>query len=438
MNVNFVPLVSCIPFVQNRIVNRGKISVLPKSSGIKVVYCDEQQRTLPKLNLFNASDNANKFDASMVQSTVCQIHLPLRDKSKSLFSEPVPTGIKYLGSGFVYQGQYVVTAAHLFEETEKLARRELQLHFVLASGERCLMRGKLVAISHHADVALIYVKNFGTSFKAELSEESPRMGEEVWCVGTPNYSQEPIVTKGLGNQPRQRVPPELMMVGESASSSSIIGFHNNTTSSSCDPSSVSSASCCPRFLQLSISTLKGMSGSPIFDRYGHVCGILTKKFLEFGLGIPIEILIPVTEGLIASFEKLEEDSGNKNYLSSWAPPSLGLTSEECVISTNISKSEQEQQLKNLDSTVKKESHCRLRVVHVFPATPADRADLRPGDVIQKINGHPAVSLQQLAEAAWLLSKRGIELEISRDGSCMRSLSIAKIPPSVTTEASSKT
>jgi len=134
-----------------------------------------------------------------------------------------------------------------------------------------------------------------------------------------------------------------------------------------------------RFLQLSIPLNPGNSGGPIFDARGEVIGVLSGTHTQ---GQAIAFAVPV-EAVIAGLPALREGAQVSRAF-------LGVRAEA--------------------------EGGSLRVSSVIPSGPADRAGIRPGDVITAFDGQTVESSAQLHERLDTLQGGALAtVRIQRDG-----------------------
>ena len=414
---------------------------------------------------------------------------------------------KHLGSGFIrrkhgFQNKpsLVVTAAHIFEDLNPatLKNTEFLLKFGSSSGgKRGSFRiAKLKSLNTYADVAVLELVELhledrdrpegSAEFEKNVTENRVEMGDPVFCIGTPNFCAEECVVEGICVQPKQRFP-ELWEASQTPPSASqkpsrrnssdkqnslpkkaskkavkartpsedfeaSEAFENSNTNSACtfppEKPLVEPVTPPPRMLQLSIPTIPGMSGAPVFNASGEIVGLLTQKFLEFGLALPIELvecclifpefetvmdsssssasvsLSPTTNSSIAdsrqvgeventtlplSSNQFEFIQGGRRDVSSGTGTSSSINiskDEKCCAAGNAQTKFSlglvvvEQfgggQLPEARALLKEQ----LLVESVAPNSVSSANGISENDVIEEINGEPAYCTSQLVEAIW--------------------------------------
>ncbi|EER19353.1 conserved hypothetical protein [Perkinsus marinus ATCC 50983] len=137
-----------------------------------------------------------------------------------------------------------------------------------------------------------------------------------------------------------------------------------------------------RFIQLSVTTLPGMSGSPAVTRDGRCIGMIVKKCGEFGLALPLQLVRHIADSITSN-----------GY---WSPPYLGM------VITN-----------RTDDGAGYGTQDVVRIVQVKGQTPAAKAGLKVGDVIESIDGRPVRSVYDVYETLGVQCGSPAELKVKR-------------------------
>lgn len=154
-----------------------------------------------------------------------------------------------------------------------------------------------------------------------------------------------------------------------------------------------------RFIQTDAAINPGNSGGPLLNDRGEVIGINTAIRADaqgLGFAIPIETARRIAEQLFAN--------GQVEH------PFLGIQ----MVDLSPSIKEKVNQHGQLDFKVVLDDG--ILIMHVLRNSPADRAGLRPGDVILKIDNRPvkrATQVQEIVEASAVGAVLGIE--VNRNG-----------------------
>ncbi|KAF4678027.1 hypothetical protein FOL47_006978 [Perkinsus chesapeaki] len=138
-----------------------------------------------------------------------------------------------------------------------------------------------------------------------------------------------------------------------------------------------------RFIQLSVTTLPGMSGSPAVTRDGRCIGMIVKKCGEFGLALPLELVRHIADSITTN-----------GY---WSPPYLGM------VITN----------RNDEDAIEYGTQDCVRIVQVKGQTPAAKAGLRVGDIIESIDGREVRSVYDVYETLGVQCGVSTQLKIKR-------------------------
>ncbi|MBO3841306.1 MAG: trypsin-like peptidase domain-containing protein [Candidatus Brockarchaeota archaeon] len=202
-----------------------------------------------------------------------------------------------------------------------------------------MTEGRVVGADPSLDIALIKVDDAGLK-PAELGDsDTLRVGEIVIAVGNPlGLAGEPTVTMGVVSAlDRQIVSRDLFF---------------------------------PELIQTDAAINPGNSGGPLVNLKGEVVAVNT-AVIPFAQGISFAIPISSIKPLIESFKKYGR----------MVKPWLG------VKSIDVNK-----QIANYYSLG---VDYGALVVEVSPRSPAERAGLRPGDVVTMIDGKPVKSSASL-------------------------------------------
>ncbi len=258
-----------------------------------------------------------------------------------------------LGSGFVISPDgYILTNNHVIENAD-----EILVAFKQGGKE---YKATVVGADERLDVAIIKIKPDKPLPVLPLGDSSKlRVGEIVLAIGNP-LGLEHTVTMGIVSQiGRKEVHPSPQ--------------HQYSN-----------------FIQTDASINPGNSGGPLINIYGEVVGINTAIANGQGIGfaIPINMAKKIIPQLVAH-GKVER---------SW----LGVQIQE--LTPELAKS------LGID-----EPRGAL-VVDVVKGSPADKAGIRPEDVILSVNGSP---VQVAPDLAWLISTAGVgttvKLKVWRNG-----------------------
>eukprot|EP00397_Hematodinium_sp_SG-2012_P052644 GEMP01062358.1.p1 GENE.GEMP01062358.1~~GEMP01062358.1.p1 ORF type:complete len:321 (+),score=59.65 GEMP01062358.1:101-1063(+) len=230
---------------------------------------------------------------SYCEEIACRNSLPSRidrwrrSAAQIYDKDPREKSAKYLGSAFALDPDFLVTAAHIFD---KHGGGPVAIRL----GDGSCYSGTLRGASKLMDIAVIQVTvGMESEIGLEWADRRPYPGEQSLVIGTPNYASECISVCGQIVNNRQTFP------------------------------NLDEAPECPvGLLQVSVPTVPGMSGSVLLDpESGQIQGVMVKKFLEFGIALPVDVVRPVVCAL-------KEDG-------KWEPRRLGMSVNEDMMVTNV-------------------------------------------------------------------------------------------------------
>lgn len=272
--------------------------------------------------------------------------------------QPLTREAQSLGSGFLISADgYVVTNNHVIAPQGRGRVEEITV--TLSDGTE--LPARLIGADASSDLAVLKVERrepfpfvrFGDSSQA-------RVGDWVIAIGNP-FALGGTVTSGIVSAV----------------------YRNTGTGGAYD-----------RYIQTDASINRGNSGGPLFDMQGNVIGINNAIFspsggsVGIGFAIPAEIAAPIVEKLRTGREI------ERGYLGIQIQPVAGDLADSLDLPQNRGEF----------------------VQSVEPGQAADRAGIRPGDVITKVNGREVTSEQTLSFiVANIAPGTRIPIELYREG-----------------------
>jgi serine protease Do len=230
---------------------------------------------------------------------------------------------------------------------------------VRTSDDRSLT-AHLIGRDAATDLAVIKVDGANFAYVSFEDRAKPRVGDWVIAVGNP-FNLGGTATAGIV---------------------SALGRPNVSESNYVD------------FMQIDAPINRGNSGGPTFDLYGRVVGVNTAIFspsggsVGIGFDIPADVADQITHQLIASGKV------TRGY--------IGAAIQD--VTSDIA-----------DSLGMEAKHGAL-VADTTPGGPSDKAGLRSGDLILRVDGHDVTSAADLTRhVAQAHDGEDIHLEVKRDG-----------------------
>ncbi|PSB08736.1 serine protease [Pleurocapsa sp. CCALA 161] len=246
---------------------------------------------------------------------------------------------KGMGSGFVVSSDgLILTNAHVVEGSDRVT-------VTLKNGQT--YQGRVMGTDSLTDVAVIKIE--ANSLPAVIFADSDQLqpGESAIAIGNP-LGLDNTVTTGI--------------VSATGRTSAQVGVADNRVS----------------FIQTDAAINPGNSGGPLLNAQGEVIGINTaimQNAQGLGFAIPGNAAKDIAEELIAT--------GKADH------PFLGIQMAQI-----IPESKQElKTLKNLQIDLE-----GIVIVGVVPNSPADRAGIKSGDVIQAIDKQKITTVTQVQQA----------------------------------------
>ncbi|MEI9963937.1 MAG: trypsin-like peptidase domain-containing protein [Caulobacteraceae bacterium] len=222
------------------------------------------------------------------------------------------------------------------------------------------LKATIVGRDPATDIAVVRVEGTDFPFVSFEDRAKPRVGDWVVAVGNP-YNLGGTATAGIV---------------------SALGRPNVGESSYVD------------YMQIDAPINRGNSGGPTFDMYGRVVGVNTAIFsptggsVGIGFDIPADVADGITKQLIANGKVVRGYIGaTVQDVTPDIADSLGLPPKSGAL-----------------------------VADLTPGGPSEHAGLKPGDLVQKVDGHPVTSASDLTRQVGLAhAGDDIHLTVRRDG-----------------------
>jgi S1-C subfamily serine protease len=285
------------------------------------------------------------------------------------FSPPSGRIVRGLGSGFVIDADgLILTNAHVVDEADTVT---------VSFQDGRILAGKVLGKDPVTDVAVIQVQAKNLPTVTLGNSDKVRQGQWAIAIGNPLGLQETVTVGVISGTERSSVD---------------IGVPDKRIG----------------FIQTDAAINPGNSGGPLLNARGEVIGINTAIIATaqgLGFAIPINTAQRIAQQLITK--------GRVDH------PFIGIQ----MVALNSEVRDQVNAAPN--SKIQVEAEQGILVVQVQPGSPAAKAGLRSGDVIQTVNAQPilkATMLQRLVDETGLGGK--LRLQIQRNG---RSLDLTLQP-----------
>ena len=264
------------------------------------------------------------------------------------------------GSGFIInQDGQIITNAHVIDGADTVT-------VTLKDGRN--FEGKVLGVDPVTDLAVVKIDAENLPTVALGNSDQLKPGESAIAIGNP-LGLDNTVTEGI--------------ISATGRSSSDIGAPNQRGD----------------FIQTDAAINPGNSGGPLLNQQGQVIGVNTaiiQGAQGLGFAIPINTAQRIADQLIATGKVDHAYIGVQM---------VALTPEI-----------KEQINSNPNAPISVDQSQGILVVKVVPDSPAARAGIRAGDVIEKINSQTLTAAEQLQNA---VDQSGVgktvQLEVSRNG-----------------------
>lgn len=222
------------------------------------------------------------------------------------------------------------------------------------------LTARLVGVDPATDLAVIQVQGHDFPYVSFEDRADPRVGDWVVAVGNP-FGLSGTATAGIV---------------------SALGRKNISDSSYVD------------YMQIDAPINRGNSGGPTFDVYGRVVGVNTAIYSPSGGSVGIGFDIPADVAASVSRQLIERGKVVRGYIGA----TIQDVTPDLADSLGMAKAE------------------GALVAQTSPGGPSDRAGLRSGDVIMRIDGRPVASANDLTRRVALVRpSETISLQVLRDG-----------------------
>jgi serine protease Do len=230
----------------------------------------------------------------------------------------------------------------------------------IQTDDQKIYKAKVVGTDPLTDVALLKVDGSSDWPYVAFADGVPPVGDWVLAVGNP-YGLGGTVTAG------------------------IVSAHGRDIG----------ASPYDNFIQIDAAVNKGNSGGPAFDESGKVVGVTTAIFSPSGGSVGIGFAIPADTVKSVVAQLKEHGAVTRGWIGVEVQP----VTEDIAKSLGLHKAE------------------GALVAEPQPDGPASKAGIKPGDVIQSVNGEQVKDSRDLAEKiARIKPGQTVTLGIFRDGS----------------------
>jgi Do/DeqQ family serine protease len=270
---------------------------------------------------------------------------------RQFFGDELPTGPKQRvergeGSGFIISNNgQILTNAHVVEGSDTVS-------VTLKDGRS--FQGKVMGVDTVTDVAVVKIEASNLPTVQMGNSEQLKPGEWAIAIGNP-LGLDNTVTTGI--------------ISATGRSSSAVGVPDKRV----------------QFIQTDAAINPGNSGGPLLNASGQVIGMNT-AILQGAQGLGFAI--PINTAQRIASQLVSQGKVQHPYL---GVQMVTLTPE---LKKNINSSP--------NAGLNVEEDQGVLIAKVVPNSPAAKAGLRPGDVIQKINGQPvkdAEAVQKAVEAS---------------------------------------
>lgn len=246
-------------------------------------------------------------------------------------AQPEQSREQSLGSGFI-----IGEDGYILTNAHVVAKAD---QVVVKLFDKRTFKAKIVGSDIRTDIALLKIDAKGLPQARIGSTDNARVGEWVLAIGSP-FGLENTVTSGILSAKGRNLPTENYVP----------------------------------FLQTDAAVNPGNSGGPLFNLKGEVIGVNAQIYSQHGGYMGLSFAIPIDEAM-----KVVQELKTKGKVTYGR---LGVTlqnnfTDELAESFGLSKAE------------------GALIASVDPGGPADKARIKPGDIIKEVNGQKIPSSEDL-------------------------------------------
>ncbi len=324
-----------------------------------VVSIDVEGKAGPQAALFGRGDDGDDDEDGASPFQGQQLPPGLPPEFRRFFGpggggRQLPTQpMKATGSGFFISADgYIVTNNHVVEHADKITVRG-------NNGEE--FKARLIGVDPATDLAVIKVDGGQHPFVSFEDRAKPRVGDWVVAVGNP-FNLGGTATAGIVSALNR---------GADVSGSSYVDY-----------------------MQIDAPINRGNSGGPTFDLYGRVVGVNSAIYSPSGGSVGIGFDIPADVAASVARDLITNGKVARGY--------IGAT------------------IQNIDADIAEGLGIKAKegalVADVVAGGPSDKAGLRSGDIVRRVNGVEVHSAADLTKQVGL-AKAGstIRMDVIRDG-----------------------
>ncbi len=346
-------------------LSRGNSAVQEPAASVNSPLANQLERTTAPVNPGNFVANVvSEVGPAVVRIDATRTASDTNSPIERFFGDQLPAPEQRrvqqgTGSGFILtQDGRVLTNAHVVANADEVT-------VILKDGRR--FEGQVVGTDPVTDVAVIQIKATGLPTVKLGNSENLVPGQWAIAIGNP-LGLDNTVTQGI--------------ISATGRSSSDVGVPDKRV----------------RFIQTDAAINPGNSGGPLLNDRGEVIGVNTAIISGAqGLGFAIPI---------ATAERIANQLLTKGRAEH---PYLGIRMAELTPEIRA-------EINQRDLGFKVQQDQGVLIVEVLPNSPADRADLQAGDLIEQLNGVPVENADQIqAQVDATSPGNTLELQINRNG-----------------------
>lgn len=318
-------------------ISIGILAFSGKTNQVSEVEATEQPTSTPSSNASSSVDTGSSNLADVIEAVMPSVVSITTTQYTQFGGTEMASGY---GSGFVYSADgLIATNNHVIEDAGRI--------YVTLNGDETQYEATVVAADSYSDLAILKIDKTGLTPVKFGSSSSLRLGDTVFVIGSPYNG----------------------LFANSVSSGIVSGLDREMVLNSATQT----------FIQTDAAVNPGNSGGPMFNANGELVGIVTRKSMlstvtgettsieGIGFAIPSDVASPVLEKLAQGQQVPRSGIG-------------------IMGSSLTEQGKQAYQVEN-----------GIYVASVSQGGPAEKAGLKVGDIITKLDGQAIESMDDMIQ-----------------------------------------
>jgi len=338
---------------EGHLINASTLPTLPSAPGAPLSFADIFERVSPAVV---SIDVTTKVDTAAVRRIPGFENFPFdlvpRGQGGGGSDGEAPRSQKQQSAG---SGFFISPDGYIVTNNHVVENAD-EIKVVLKDGKE--LKGTVVGRDASTDLAVVKVDGHDYAYVDFENSAKPRVGDWVLAVGNP------------------------FSLGNTATAGIVSAYNRDIGENFVD------------YIQIDAPINRGNSGGPTFDTYGRVIGVNTAIFSPSGGSVGIGFDIPADVAYTVTRQLMHGDTIKRGYIGA----TIQGLSEEMADSFGL------------------QGRKGAVIADLVPNGPAQRAGVKPGDVVVAVNGQPVTTPNEMTrEVAKVHAGDTAHLDLYRSG-----------------------